>query len=89
MQQSWAEWLRGHVPEELAQHLVRVLAKPGVGVRADAGAVRQLVVFADSAAWSTRLRYALAAMQQQIVERAGAPVRISVRIVMESAASGR
>jgi hypothetical protein len=61
-----------------------VLPKSGAG-----GTVAELVVFADSAAWSMRLRYALAALQTQIDAHAGAPVRISVRILMESAASGR
>jgi hypothetical protein len=96
MQQSWAEWLRAQVPAELAQHLVSVLPKPGgraaSGVfpaRAGAAsAVAELIVFADSAAWSMRLRYALAALQEQIDARAGTPVRIGVRVVMESTASG-
>ncbi|MGH8141602.1 MAG: DciA family protein [Steroidobacteraceae bacterium] len=86
IRQSWAEWLRGLVPAELAPHLVGV--RPKSGARA-AGVVAELVVFADSAAWSTRLRYALVAMQPQIDAHAGAPVRISVRILMESAAAGR
>jgi hypothetical protein len=96
MQQCWVEWLRAQVPAVLAQHLVSVLLKSGCSAASGAlparggaaSAVAELIIFADSAAWSMRLRYALAALQQQIDARAGAPVRISVRVVMESAASG-
>jgi hypothetical protein len=45
----------------------------------------ELVVFADSAAWGTRLRYALAAMQPDIAERDAALARISVRVQRQSA----
>ena len=76
MQQSWVDWLRGMVAIELAGHIVNAVPKNG-----------QLVVFADSAAWGTRLRYALAAMQTDIAGRDATISRHSVRVQRQSTAS--
>ena len=70
-QLSWAEWLRTQVPVVLADHIVSAVPKTA-----------QLVVFADSAAWAMRLRYALAAMQPQILARDATLLRTSVRVQM-------
>lgn len=48
-QQPWLDWLRARLPAELAAQVV------GAAPRRDT-----LIVYASSAAWSTRLRYALA-----------------------------
>jgi hypothetical protein len=76
LQQSWVEWLRGMVAIELAGHIVNAVPKNG-----------QLVVFADSAAWGTRLRYALAGMQADIAGRDAAISRASVRVQRQSTGS--
>jgi predicted nucleic acid-binding Zn ribbon protein len=76
LQQSWAEWVRGRVGTELAGHIVNAVPNNG-----------QLVVFADSAAWGTRLRYALAAMQADIAGRDASISRASVRVQRQSTAS--
>ena len=52
------EWLVGQLPEELRPHASSAAVRGGV-----------LLVTADSAAWSTRLRYVLVAMQEQIEQR--------------------
>jgi Dna[CI] antecedent, DciA len=70
-QKSWSDWLRALVPAELAAHIVNVIPK---------GA--ELVVLADSAAWSARLRYALAALEPQITARDAAVQRTRVRVSM-------
>src|ERR1039457_248046 len=70
-QRSWAEWLRTQVPAALAGHIVSAVPKTA-----------ELVVFADSAAWAMRLRYALAAMQLQILARDATLLRTSVRVQM-------
>jgi hypothetical protein len=75
-QQSWAEWLRGAVAAELAGHIVSAVPKNA-----------ELVVFADSAAWGARLRYALAAMQSDIAARDSAISRTSVRVQLPAASS--
>ncbi|HEY1726486.1 MAG TPA: DciA family protein [Steroidobacteraceae bacterium] len=66
---SWADWLRAALPVELAAHLVSALPK-----------APELIVFADNAAWATRLRYALPALQSQIHQRDSALTRTSVRV---------
>jgi predicted nucleic acid-binding Zn ribbon protein len=76
LQQSWADWLRGMVAAELAGHIVNAVPKNG-----------QLVVFADSAAWGTRLRYALAALQANIAGRDATILRASVRVQRQSTTS--
>ena len=70
-QQSWTGWLREQLSPELAPHIINVVPKNG-----------QLVVFADSAAWSARLRYALADIAAQISERDAAICRTQVRVQM-------
>jgi len=70
-QQSWVQWLRELVPAELATHIVNAVPKGG-----------ELVVFADSAAWCTRLRYALAAIEAQIAARDTAVQRTRVRVAV-------
>jgi hypothetical protein len=75
-QQSWVEWLRASVPAELATHIVNVVPRGG----SQAGSSRELVVFADSAAWGMRLRYALAAIEADIRTRDAAVGRCRVRI---------
>jgi hypothetical protein len=69
VQQSWVDWLRATVASELAGHIVGAVPKNA-----------ELVVFADSAGWGTRLRYALTAMLPQIAARDAALLRITVRI---------
>jgi predicted nucleic acid-binding Zn ribbon protein len=72
-QLSWAEWLRGALAAPLAAHIVSAVPKSG-----------ELVVFADSPAWATRLRYALAALLPQISARDAAIARMTVRVQMRS-----
>jgi predicted nucleic acid-binding Zn ribbon protein len=47
-QEEWSAWLEAHLPPEIAARLSGVHERDGV-----------LVVFAESAAWSARLRFAL------------------------------
>jgi hypothetical protein len=75
-QQSWLQWLRETVTAELAGHIVSAVPKNG-----------QLVVFADSAGWGTRLRYALAAMQPDIAARDSAIADTTVRVQRQAGSS--
>jgi hypothetical protein len=77
-QHSWCEWLRQQLPAELAEHLVNVVPKAIAG----SPTAIELVVLADSPAWSARLRYALAALQTQIGTRDAAVQRTRVRVSM-------
>lgn len=75
LQQSWTDWLRGRVTAELAGHIVNAVPNNGL-----------LLVFADGAAWGTRLRYALAGMQREIAGRDATLSRASVRVQRHSPA---
>ncbi|HEY3732234.1 MAG TPA: DciA family protein [Steroidobacteraceae bacterium] len=66
---SWEEWLRAALPLELAAHVRSALPK-----------APELIIFADNAAWATRLRYALVALQAAILERDAALTRTNVRV---------
>jgi hypothetical protein len=71
-QRDWLQWVQRELPEELAGHVT--------GVTEQAGA---LVIFAESAAWGVRLRYAapqlLAAMSAAQMNIAGVRVRVVPR----------
>jgi hypothetical protein len=75
--QEWERWLREQLPAELAAHLTAVIRRQLPGVR---GA--QLVLFAESASWCARLRYALGALETEIRARDAAIGRIQVRVRM-------
>jgi hypothetical protein len=68
-QQDWLAWLRAELPEELRAAPVNVIPKGS-----------ELVVLAASAAWSSRLRYALAAMEAGIRAREPLISKVSVRV---------
>jgi Dna[CI] antecedent, DciA len=70
-QRSWAEWLCARLPPELSGHIISVVV--GVG---------ELVVFADSAAWCTRVRYALAALESEIRAKDPSLQRARARVQM-------
>lgn len=68
-QQDWLSWLQAQLPAELRAAAVNVIPKG-----------RELVVMSRSAAWSSRLRYALAAVEPQIRERSPGITRLIVRV---------
>jgi hypothetical protein len=68
-QKSWTEWLREVLPAEVATHIVYAVPRQG-----------ELVVFADTSAWSVRLRYAAAVLAAAIRQRDSTISRIRVRI---------
>ena len=47
-QAAWRAWLAAHLPEDLATRVSGIVEREGT-----------LVLFAESAAWSARLRYAM------------------------------
>jgi hypothetical protein len=54
-QNHWEKWLASHLPAQLVTHLVSVSEQD-----------HALVVFAASAAWAARLRYALAELERDM-----------------------
>jgi hypothetical protein len=73
LQQRWREWLMEVLPAELGARVSGVIERAGT-----------LVVFAESAAWSTRLRYALLELEGPL--RAAHPQveSIEVRVLPRS-----
>jgi hypothetical protein len=65
----WSDWLCRHLPTEIGAQIRAVVERDGT-----------LVIFAASAAWCARLRYALQELDPQI--RAAAPqlTTIAVRV---------
>ncbi|MEJ0038834.1 MAG: DciA family protein [Gammaproteobacteria bacterium] len=57
-QQGWREWLENKLPQHIEAHVTGVVERDGT-----------LTVFAESAAWSARLRFEIAELEPQIRER--------------------
>ena len=69
-QKNWREWLDERLDPSLAERLT------GVVERDDS-----LVIFTESAGWSTRVRYAIADIETQVRERNPAIKTITVRVM--------
>jgi hypothetical protein len=66
-QNFWSCWLSEHLPPEMRLRISGISENDGT-----------LVVFAETAAWSARLRYALVELEHAI--RAADPALIAVRV---------
>jgi hypothetical protein len=66
-QSFWSEWLATHLPAELCPRISGVSARDNT-----------LVVFAETAAWSARLRFAVLEIEAAI--RAAAPEITDIRV---------
>jgi hypothetical protein len=72
-QQFWSSWLAGRLPAELQLRISGITEREGT-----------VVVFAESAAWSARLRYAL--LELEDAARAAVPglIAMEVRVLPRS-----
>ena len=68
-QQQWLEWLAAALPEELRGQLVHAVHRG-----------RELIVLTSSAAWSARMRFALADLEERIRTRQPDIVKVTVRV---------
>jgi hypothetical protein len=66
----WKHWLAQHLPAELTARLSGVVEREEI-----------LVIFAESAAWSTRLRYAMQELEAQLKQAQPTIQRVSVRVM--------
>jgi len=73
-QAFWRPWLTSHLPPELPPKITGITERDGT-----------LVVFAESPAWSARLRYALQELQPQIQEAEPDIKEVAVRVLPRSA----
>ncbi|MDE2050984.1 MAG: DUF721 domain-containing protein [Gammaproteobacteria bacterium] len=69
-QAFWRPWLEAHLPPELPPRITGITERDG-----------NLVVFADSPAWSARLRYALQELTVQIRESQPDIKEVTVRVM--------
>jgi hypothetical protein len=72
-QQRWNEWLATHLPADIHVRVSGVNERDGT-----------LVVFAESAAWCARLRYALAELEPALRAVGPAVSAIEVRVLPRS-----
>jgi len=77
-QAFWRPWLEAHLPPELPPRITGITERDG-----------NLVVFADSPAWSARLRYALRELQAQLRRAAPHINEVRVRVLPGQAFSSR
>jgi hypothetical protein len=75
-QDFWKDWLEKHLPAEIGGKLTGIVERDGI-----------LVIFAESPAWSARLRFAVQEIEAQI--RAAKPgiTEVSVRVLPRGAKS--
>jgi len=69
-QAFWRPWLTARLPPELPPRITAITERDG-----------SLVIFADSPAWSARLRYALQDLQSQIREAQPDIREVTVRVM--------
>ena len=69
-QQGWREWLENKLPKHIETHVTGVVEREGT-----------LTVFADSAAWSARLRLEISELETQIRERSPDVRKLVVKVM--------
>ena len=69
-QAFWKQWLSQHLPSELTPKLSGVVERDNT-----------LVIFAESAAWSARLRYVMQELDAEIKQAQPTIQQISVRVM--------
>src|SRR5579862_3276260 len=68
-QDFWRNWLHTYLPVEIREKLTGVVERDGV-----------LVIFAESSAWSARLRFAVQEIEAQILEAKPGITAVKVRV---------
>jgi len=69
-QQGWREWLKNKLPAHIETHVTGVVEREGT-----------LTVFAESAAWSARVRIEMAELEAQVRERSAAIGKLVVKVM--------
>ena len=72
-QRDWLQWVQRELPEELAVHVTGVTEQSG-----------ELVIFAESAAWGVRLRYAAPQLLNVLGSQSANIVGVRIRVVPRS-----
>jgi hypothetical protein len=69
-QDFWRTWLHAYLPAEIREKLTGVVERDGT-----------LVIFAESPAWSARLRYAVQEIEAQILSAKPGITAVNVRVL--------
>jgi Dna[CI] antecedent, DciA len=72
-QNYWEKWLAAHLAAELRAHLSGIAEQGGT-----------LTLFASSAAWAARLRFAVAALEADMRSARADLVRVEVKVLPRS-----
>jgi hypothetical protein len=76
-QRDWLQWVQRELPEDLATHVTGVTEQAG-----------ELVIFAESAVWGVRLRYAVPQLLTVIGEQRANIAGVRIRVVPRAAPRG-
>jgi hypothetical protein len=74
-QHDWLQWVQRELPEELAGHVTGAVEQPGA-----------LVIFAESAVWGVRLRYAAPQLLTAVSAQQANIVAVRIRVAPRGAA---
>jgi predicted nucleic acid-binding Zn ribbon protein len=66
----WQEWLSGHIPPPLCARISAIVERDGL-----------LTIYAESSAWSARLRYAILELEREIRAAEPALTEVKVRVL--------
>jgi Dna[CI] antecedent, DciA len=66
----WRDWVDAHFPAEIAGKITGIVERDGV-----------LVLFAESAVWSARLRFTVQEMETQILAAKSGLTAVNVRVL--------
>ena len=69
-QRDWLQWVKRELPEELALHVTGAMEQSG-----------ELVIFAESAAWGVRVRYAAPQLLDVLGSQSANIVGVRIRVV--------
>jgi hypothetical protein len=75
-QDFWRTWLENHLPAEISGKLTGVVERDGI-----------LVIFAESPAWSARLRFAVQDIEARILAAKPGVTAVNVRVLPRGAKS--
>jgi hypothetical protein len=75
-QDFWRDWLAAHLTTEITEKLTGVVERDGT-----------LVIFAESPAWSARLRFAVQEIESQILAAKPGITAVTVRVLPRGAKS--
>ena len=69
-QATWRDWIQSHLPKEITGKISGIVERDGI-----------VVLFAESAAWSARLRYAMQEIESELRRAHPTITEVKVRVL--------